>query len=131
MVGSKTRSVENAKTILNHATPDLLQAVQDAAVSLSDAASIARLPASEQIIALAAVKRGEAKTMAEAAKAIRPESRPVAASTNQTTNGAGIEHRTHQRLAQLCADLEALRGPIYLDQKILDSLRLIVERQAR
>jgi hypothetical protein len=118
LVGSKTRTVESAKAILDHATPELLLAVRDDTVSVSDAARVARLPASVQIDAVAAVKSRKAKTVAEAAEPFLAESR----------NGQGAEpgplpadSARAEETGQLCRDLEALPGRLrrlagHLDQ---------------
>src|SRR5262249_23283385 len=73
LVGSKTRMVELAKSVLDHGMPELLQAVPEDTVSVSDAARVTKLPGSAQLGAIAAVRSGKAKTLAAAVEPLLPE----------------------------------------------------------
>jgi hypothetical protein len=62
------RSVRAGKKVVEKGEPELIRAVEEGAVSVSDAAKVADRPAKVQRDAVAAVKEGRAKTVAKAAK---------------------------------------------------------------
>jgi hypothetical protein len=75
LVAVSPRSVESAKAVLDKGAPELLQAVRDGLAAVSDAGKITRLLHGRQIEAVNAVRKGEAKTLTEAAEPYLAEMR--------------------------------------------------------
>ncbi len=65
-VGSSTASVNRASAILDRGSPELVEAVKDHTITVNDAAKIVNATPAKQAAAVAAVKAGDAKTVAEA-----------------------------------------------------------------
>lgn len=66
MMNVSRSSVQRAKTVQDHGTAELKQAVADGTVSLDDAAKVAKQPEPKQRAAVDAVRNGQAKTAAKA-----------------------------------------------------------------
>lgn len=61
-VGVSRSQVNRAKSVLANGTPELVQAVEEGDVTVSDAAAVAKEPPASQRAAVNAVKEGKAKT---------------------------------------------------------------------
>ena len=72
MLNVSERSVRTARHVLDKGVPELVAAVKSGDVSVSDAASISDAPEEEQREAIAAVKSGKARTLAQAAGPKKP-----------------------------------------------------------
>lgn len=70
--GVSAKTMESAERVAANAPKQIIDAVRDGDVAVSDAAAIADLPKSEQKQALAKVESGEAKTLKAAAKREHP-----------------------------------------------------------
>jgi hypothetical protein len=77
MVGLSARTIEAAKSILGNGIPDLLQAVEDDQISISDAARAAKELPEDQRQAVKAVQNGEARAVTETIPTPEPHPTPV------------------------------------------------------
>jgi hypothetical protein len=66
------RSVQMAGKVIANGTPQLAKAVEQGAITVSDASNVVDLPKAEQNAALKKVERGEAKTVTSAAVEFDP-----------------------------------------------------------
>lgn len=66
MMNVSVEAVKRAKTVQEHGSEELKEAVADGTVALSDAAKVAKQPKEKQVKAVAQVKAGEAKTASAA-----------------------------------------------------------------
>lgn len=69
-----TRTVQRATEVVEHGAPELVAAVQNGTVKVTDAANITELPKAKQKAAVKAVVNGKAKTVTAAAK---PKEKPA------------------------------------------------------
>jgi hypothetical protein len=106
--GISTRLVELAKKVTDNAIPDLVRAVEEGKVSISDAAKVAKELPDVQRQALNAFFGGRAKTLTEAVElCARPKSNGQPAISKEQEAAAKLAH-DQTCLADYCANGIAL-----------------------
>jgi len=74
--GVSVDTISAAKTVIEHGTQELNEAVRDGDVAVHDAASVAKESPAVQNAAVKAVKKKKAKTVSKAVKAVKEEENP-------------------------------------------------------
>lgn len=87
--GVSERSIDMAGKVIDSSAASVVAAVESGDVSVSDAASVADLPKTEQAEALKAVKKGEAKTLKAAAKPAKKKPAPKSAADDGPKQKSG------------------------------------------
>jgi N6-adenosine-specific RNA methylase IME4/ParB-like chromosome segregation protein Spo0J len=73
LLNTSRRSVQSARHVIDHGTPELVQAVERGTVPVSTAARVAELPAEKQMRLVQKVESGEAKSMVDASRLVKRE----------------------------------------------------------
>lgn len=100
-----SNSIGQIEKIQKSATPELLAAVKSGSISINAAATVASLPAPEQVAAVA----GGKKELQQAARQVR-ETRAVARSAPESPKGTIA--RLRQTITELSAENEALKNQL-------------------
>jgi hypothetical protein len=101
MVGLSARTIEAAKTVLENGIPDLVQAVEEDHISISDAARVAKELPEEQRRAVKAVENGQARTATETMPKPRPAPVPQKAPPAPKPSMADLLTARYAELFQL------------------------------
>jgi hypothetical protein len=101
------RAVAHAKVVIEQGTPQLQEAVKDRTLSVSDAAQVAREPATVQDQAVSDVRAGKAKT-ARAAAGLMPPPATTSATAKGGGNAAPLDGSRQGKLDWVIATCRAL-----------------------
>jgi N6-adenosine-specific RNA methylase IME4/ParB-like chromosome segregation protein Spo0J len=77
LLNTSRRSVQSARHVIDHGTPELVQAVERGVVPVSAAARVAELPPEKQVRLVQKVESGEAKSMVDASRLMKREDMAV------------------------------------------------------
>lgn len=105
IVGVSERSVESAKHVAEHAAPEVVAAVEQGEVSVSDAAKVADEPKPKQRRALRSLKSGKSKTLKAAVDKIKAADKEVEEATTEEMTAADKCEADNKAIESFCRAL--------------------------